>query len=52
MFPEGNLECQFQTFQNFMEVFKENALSLIKTSDFWKDDLKQAVVILQNSREI
>ena len=35
-----------------MEVSKENALSLIKTSDFWKDDLKQAVVILQNSREI
>ena len=26
MFPEGNLECQFQTFQNFMEVSKENAL--------------------------
>ena len=31
---------------------KCKALSLIETKDFWKDNLKQAVAVLQNSREI
>ena len=39
--------CITKSFQT-----KCKALSLSETKDFWKDDLKQAVVVLQSLREI
>ena len=35
---------------NFPKQWK--ALNLSETKDFWKDDLKQAVPVLQSLREI
>ena len=42
----SNFAKFYGTFQT-----KCKALSLIETKDFWKDNLKQAVAVLQNSRE-
>ena len=64
--PEGNFERQFETLnalkklsiqRNFAKFngnlrIKYKALSLSKTKDFQKDNLQQAVAVLQSLREI